>query len=143
MEAPQWLSQVVFAATVLSVGMAIVALVAVPWVVRKLPADYFARPHRRHSQRTRGVAEHLVVGVKNLIGALFVLLGIVLLFMPGQGLLTLLVGVMLMNFPGKHRLEGYIVSQSGVYGALNWMRRKQNLPDFILPGSDDTDAPGK
>ena len=49
---------------------------------------------------------------------------------PGQGLLTLLVGLLLMNFPGKYRLERWLVGRRGVLTALNWLRRRGGHPPF-------------
>ena len=37
------------------------------------------------------------------------LVGVAMLALPGQGLLTMLVGIMLMNFPGKFRLEQALI----------------------------------
>jgi|TARA_B110000483_G_C18031019_1_gene478733 hypothetical protein len=47
------------------------------------------------------------------------LVGLLLLFLPGQGLLTILIGLMLMNYPGKSRLEQKIVRMPGVLASLN------------------------
>jgi len=68
-----------------------------------------------------------------LVGALLVLLGMVMLVTPGQGLLTLLVGLLLMNFPGKYRLERWLVGRRGVLTALNWLRRRGGHAPFEPP----------
>ncbi|MDO9516370.1 MAG: PGPGW domain-containing protein, partial [Syntrophales bacterium] len=71
--------------------------------------------------------------VKNLAGVVFVVAGIVMLFMPGQGILTILIGVMLMNFPGKRLLELRTISQPSVLGAINWVRARSQRPPLALP----------
>lgn len=120
-------------------GLSLLALVAtaiaVPWVVARLPHDYFNQSHRavwRLSLDEPWFA--LVLGmVKNVLGALLVLLGLVMLVTPGQGLLTLLVGLLLMNFPGKYQLERWLVGRRGVLTALNWLRRRRDQPPFDPP----------
>jgi hypothetical protein len=52
-----------------------------------------------------------------------------MLFLPGQGLLTMLIGLMLIWFPGKYRLEKWLVHQPGILKGINWFRGKRgNLP---------------
>jgi archaellum biogenesis protein FlaJ (TadC family) len=111
---------------------AVATLLAIPWVVARLPADYFHHSRRenwRGSQRASAVA--LLFGVvKNLLGAVLLVLGVVMLFIPGQGLLTILVGLLLMNFPGKYRLERWLVQRPGVLRSLNWLRKRHGRPPF-------------
>jgi energy-converting hydrogenase Eha subunit A len=124
-----------------STGASLLALAAtvvgIPWVVARLPADYFSSP-RRHSWRT---SDHeplpaLVLGLlKNVVGAVLVVLGFVMLFTPGQGVLTLLAGLLLMNFPGKYQLERWLVCRRGVLKGLNWLRRRHGQPPLVAPGS--------
>ena len=46
---------------------------------------------------------------------------------------TALVGLMLMNFPGKYRLERWLVTRPGAMPALNWLRERRGQPPFELP----------
>jgi len=55
-----------------------------------------------------------------------------MLVLPGQGVMTVLIGVALLDFPGKHRLQRWIVGRRGVLDALNWIRRKRGRPPFSL-----------
>lgn len=135
---PHWLEQVlpqlVFWGSFISLGTLVAAIVLVPWVVNRLPEDYFCRP-RRQSLRTGdgGPLAWLFAALKNLLGATLVLLGLLMLFTPGQGLVTVLVGLLLMNFPGKYRLERAVVRKESVMRALNWFRRRRGKPDFRPP----------
>lgn len=110
-------------------------LIGVPWVVARLPHDYFNQSHRavwRLSLEAPWYA--LLLGaVKNVLGVLLVLLGLAMLVTPGQGLLTLLVGLLLMNFPGKYQLERWLVCRPGVMKALDWLRKRKGQPPFEPP----------
>ena len=121
--------------TGLSLVAVIGTIIGVPWVVTRLPHDYFSRPRRavwRESADEPVFA--LVLGViKNLLGALLVLLGLVMLVTPGQGLLTLLIGLLLMNFPGKYQLERWLVLRPGVLRGLNWLRGRRDQAPFDSP----------
>lgn len=122
-----------------SLAMAVLTLVAVPWIVVRLPADYFVR--RRREVWRRGPS-HLPGALvftllKNLLGLLLVVLGVVMLVTPGQGILTLLVGLLLMNFPGKYWLERWLVTRKGVMRGMNWLRRKGGREPFHHPDSGE------
>lgn len=118
-----------------SVAMFVGTLAFIPLLVARLPVDYFASPRRhpppwcaRHPGLT--LFYHLV---KNVLGVLFLVGGFIMLFTPGQGLLSLLIGVSLTDFPGKYRLERALVSRPGVARAVQWMRRKAGREPLQLP----------
>lgn len=127
--------QLLLWATGLSVVAMIGALIGVPWVVTRLPHDYFSRPERAVWRESSGepVFAMILGMLKNLLGLLLVLLGIVMLVTPGQGLLTLLAGLLLMNFPGKYQLERWLVLRPGVLRGLNWLRGRRQQPPFDAP----------
>jgi len=118
-----------------SVGMLILAMLAVPWLVCRLPRDYFLPEHRRRLADRGPVPPiywPLVIG-RNLLGAIFILLGLIMLVTPGQGLLTLLAGLWLTNFPGKYSLERRLVAAPGVLRAVNWIRSRRGYPPLQPP----------
>ena len=47
-----------------------------------------------------------------------------MLFIPGQGLLTIAIGLLLMDYPGKFTLERKIASNPKIFNGLNWLRAK-------------------
>ena len=126
---------VLWCARGLSLACLVATVVGVPWVVARLPHDYFNQS-RRAAWRQTGEAPWfalLLGALKNAVGALLVLLGVVMLVTPGQGLLTLLVGLLLMNFPGKYQLERWLVMRPGVLRALNWLRGRKGQDPFDPP----------
>lgn len=135
-----WLEQhapeLVLWVTVASLLMLACALAVLPWVVSRLPADYFNTLDRKPFYRQYGPAGVLLSLLKNLLGLILLVLGLVMLVTPGQGLLTMLLGLLLMNFPGKYRLERAVARRKGVMKALNWMRRRKGQPPFESLDSD-------
>jgi hypothetical protein len=116
-------------------------LALIPWVVVRIPADYFAgrkRPVQRQLALRSPVAWLVLLVVKNLIGALLVLAGLVMLVLPGQGLLTIIIGVLVMNFPGKFAFERWLVSRGPTLSLINRIRRRYGRSPLVLSGDDET-----
>ncbi|MBN2539760.1 MAG: hypothetical protein JXB09_06905 [Deltaproteobacteria bacterium] len=112
-------------------------LAALPFFVARIPEDYFLRSGARSSRRyANSPAGLLYLIVKNLAGVVFIIMGIAMLFFPGQGILTILIGIMLTNFPGKHLLALRFIRQPSVLGAVNWMRARSQRPPLVLPRTD-------
>ena len=108
--------------------------ILIPWLIVRIPRDYFT--HGRHhalawEDRHPAVRVLLLTG-KNLLGVFFVLVGIAMLVLPGQGILTILAGLTLLDFPGRHRLVCWIVGRRAVLGSLNWLRRRAGRPELIV-----------
>lgn len=121
----------------ISALMAIATLICLPWVITRLPQDYFLPSRRitlRESAPKPALSAFLTL-IKNGVGLLLVVLGLIMLVTPGQGILTILAGLMLMNFPGKYRLERWLVLRPGVLIALNWLRRLRGQEPFDAPQS--------
>jgi hypothetical protein len=118
-----------------SAVMFVAGLLLLPWLLARMPSDYFLthRDYLPHWKQTHPVLRYVVLGVRNLIGLALILLGIVMIFTPGQGLLSLLVGLSMTTFPGKRTLELKLIRSKGVLKAINWIRRKQHRDPLVLP----------
>jgi len=118
----------------ISVALLIVSIAIIPWIVIKIPDDYFHEHYRVRVSKRSGhpLFAQLLAGLKNLIGFIFVIFGILMLILPGQGILTILIGLFLMNFPGKYQFERKIVSLPRVLKSLNWIRAKANKPPLLV-----------
>ncbi|MGQ4810138.1 hypothetical protein NKDENANG_03585 [Candidatus Entotheonellaceae bacterium PAL068K] len=110
-------------------------LIVIPFLVIRIPVDYFTRGKRYAARdHSQSVVRHtLGLLLKNLLGFLFIGAGLVMLVLPGQGIITILIGLMLMNFPGKYALERCIVQQPAVFRTINWMRERVDQPGLELP----------
>jgi hypothetical protein len=119
----------------LSLFAFVVTLVAIPMLVIHIPADYFTREKRypNESPRKHSLLHFGGLILRNFIGIVFIVAGIAMLVLPGQGIITLLIGLMLLNFPGKLALERRIIKHQSVLRAMNWMRFKAQKPALELP----------
>lgn len=111
---------------IFSVVSFLLSLLIIPWLVTRLPADYFAKPRRDSliSHRFPSWIRVLLLALKNLSGLLVIGLGIVMLVIPGQGLLTILIGLILIDFPGKYSFQRALVRRKPVLRSINWLRER-------------------
>lgn len=72
-------------------------------------------------------------GLKNLAGLGIIVLGVAMLLLPGQGILTILIGLTLLDFPGKRRLEIWFVRRSSILNGINRIRKKARREPLKLP----------
>ncbi len=114
------------------------SLIAVPWIINNMDADYFKNHwvQRAEKRRTHVVVATLILAGRSSIGALLFIAGVAMLFLPGQGVLTMLIGICVMEFPGKQRLLKKIIAQKKVQQGLNWIRQKGGKPRFEFSNSD-------
>jgi hypothetical protein len=111
------------------------SLIAVPWLITRIPADYFIR-QRHYVDRWKPqhpILRMAVLAIKNLFGGALVLAGVVMLFTPGQGVLTILVGLLFIDFPGKFAAERRLITLTPVFRAANWIRAKAGRIPLKLP----------
>jgi len=127
--------------SLLSVGL-------VTLLIIYLPANYFLdRTERNLWVDQHPVVRWILIALKNAIGVVLVVVGFLMLFGPGQGLLTILIGVMLLDFPGKRKLELRVLSQPKVYAAINRVRARFGRPPILLPRTlahpaEEPESPG-
>ncbi len=119
---------------VFSVVSFVATLALVPVLVVRIPADYFAEKKRHRWEPW--AHEHPLIRwslliAKNLLGYVFIILGIAMLVLPGQGVLTILIGIMFINFPGKYRLERWVVMRDPVLKTINRLRQRAGHPPLI------------
>jgi len=113
-------------------------LIAVPIILIRLPHDYFSFPHRHRipwQRRNRFLRIPLFI-IKNFLGVVFILLGILMLVLPGQGLLTIVVGLVLLEFPGKYNFERWAVNRPPLLRAINWIRAKAGKGELDVYSTD-------
>ena len=130
----QWIPvDVLIGLTVASVIGFVGSLIAIPLILVRLPADYFDTRTPRHWMKDHHPMLRLLGMVaKNVVGVVFVVAGFAMLFLPGQGLLTMLIGISLIDFPRKRELEAKMVGQPTLLNVINGMRRQFDKPPLTL-----------
>ncbi|MEZ5963479.1 MAG: PGPGW domain-containing protein [Planctomycetota bacterium] len=123
--------------TVASFATIPIAILLLPFAVELLPVDYFVTPSR-HRVRYRHPAVAVTLWLlRNLLGWVLVLAGIIMLLLPGQGMLAIVVGLTLVEFPGKFRLERWLVRKGPILRLLNWLRARRHAPPLLAPVDPD------
>ena len=111
-----------------SILIFIISILGISWFVAQIPEDYFLSSKRKPSkwQEQKPILRLAVLFGKNIIGVSLIIGGLLMLVLPGQGLLTIVTGLLLINYPGKYKLEQKLVAIPSVFRALNWIRVKAN-----------------
>ena len=114
-----------------------VTLAIIPWLVVKIPHDYFVEKRRTAllSGKLPFGIRILVLVLKNCLGLVIVALGIIMLIIPGQGVLTIVIGLILIDFPGKYHLERRLMQRKPVLKSVNWLRVRRQKPPLDFGNS--------
>ena len=132
MERIESLESLLIGLGITSVILFLGSVILIPLIIAYLPKDYFTRTIKPFNQlnplRMMGRV------AKNLIGTLFLLSGLIMLFIPGQGILTILLGLSLIDFTGKRHLETRILNSPKAYRLIEWCRSKSGREPLIIPG---------
>ena len=122
-----------------SIFIFLISILGISWFVAQIPEDYFLPSKRQTSkwQKQKPILRLVVVLGKNILGFSLIIGGLLMLVLPGQGLLTIVTGLLLVNYPGKYRLEQKLVSMPSIYKALNWIRFKAKKPPLQRKASHE------
>ena len=116
-----------------SAAMLVISAMLIPYLIVRLPADFYAENnHRRRLFQDRPIVRCLFLTVKNTIGALLLVAGILMLVLPGQGILTILAALALLDFPGKRKLEMSILHRPTVMKSINWLRKRAGREPLLF-----------
>jgi len=113
----------------------VIGIISTPFIVSRIPMDYFVYDEKRAiaNDSHHVVMRWLLACLKNMLGAILVVAGIIMLVTPGQGVLSILFGLMIMNYPGKYQLERWIIRRPVIFQAVNALRAKQGQPPLQAP----------
>lgn len=124
--------RVVFGLATFVVSLVITTLIA-GIVVVKIPANYFSSHYQSDFlPNSSWITRWGAVVAKNIAGLFLVIIGIVMLVGPGQGILTILIGLIMMDIPGKRPLEARIIKRPTVLHAVNALRARYNKPPLQM-----------
>ena len=128
----QWISK---EAVVWISGLALtIGVIVIPWILVEMPADAFTNV-KRYSWLDKKPASVRIPFriIKNLLAFGLILLGAVMFVTPGPGMFPILLGVLLADFPGKLKLQRWILSKPYVMNSMNCLRRKFRRPPLQKP----------
>ena len=136
-----WLAQYQSLFTWLAIGSVItfvVSLLSLPWLGALIPEDYFCHDRRQPAgmKKTHPVVRMILLIMKNILGAILLAGGFIMLFVPGQGLLTIAMGMVLLDYPGKFQLEQRLASNDKILNGLNWFRARAKAPPLKVEKVD-------
>lgn len=108
-------------------------VLVIGFVFVKIPPHYFSSHYQDDFlPNSSWFTKWSAVILKNLAGLVMVIIGIVMLVGPGQGILSILTGLILMDIPGKRPLEARIVRRPAVLAAVNKLRAKYRREPLIV-----------
>ena len=130
----------IFLTILLTTAAAIVYFIVISYLITQLDKGYFLRKKQSgehmieslHLTAKNSPLTYLVKMAKIIFGLILLVCGLVMLVLPGQGLLTMLIGLSLLPFPGKQKLEQNILDRKSIRQSLNWIRTKANKEPFIF-----------
>lgn len=128
----QWISK---EAVLWISGIALtIGVVVIPWILVEMPADAFTNVKRYSWLDKKPASVRIPFRIlKNLLAFGLILLGAVMFVTPGPGMFPILLGVLLADFPGKLKLQRWILSKPHVMNSMNWLRRKFRRPPLQKP----------
>lgn len=115
------------------------SLLIIPWITCRLDKNFFLHLHEHTKKEDEHPAIFILLKLlRYLVGSLLLFAGILMLFLPGQGILTMIIGISLLDFPGKRRLVDGVLQLSPIQNSLNWIRAKGDKPQFSFIDSEKT-----
>lgn len=127
-------SDLLFLLGSLSIFILIISVFMMVLIISFLPEDYFKSENRNLISSVQNsrypLLKLLVLITKNFFGILLLLSGILMLVLPGQGILTIITGLVFMDYPGKYKFERKLLRQKGVINSINWIRSRLSKPSL-------------
>ena len=117
----------------LSTATFFLSLLIIPWLIGKLPENFFLHLHEpRIREDEHPVIFYLFRFLRYSLGTILFFAGALMLFLPGQGILTIILGLSLLDFPGKRKAIDKLLSLHSVQHGLNWIRKKEHKKPFLF-----------
>lgn len=114
----------------LSAGLFLISALLLPLLIVRLPADHFMDTFDGVPTR-RSPAAH---AARIAFGSFLVVAGVLMLVLPGQGLLTIVAGLIVLDGPWRRWVERFALRRRSIVRSLDWLRRRAHREPFELPG---------
>ena len=112
---------------VISVILFTASLLLIPTLIKLIPENYFIK---KSNPRNKNI---LFLIIKNFLGYFLLVCGIAMLFLPGQGIITIVISIIFIDFPGKRKLELHIFTMQPVRRQIEAIRKKGGVPPLQFP----------
>lgn len=118
--------------TLVSMVTFVISIICIPLLVARLPRDYFQRAARRGTTTPRRVTSGylFLLVFRNIAGMALLLAGVAMLFLPGQGIITMIIGLVIMQVPFKRKLIYRMTRPLSVRHGLDWLRTRMKREPF-------------
>ena len=123
---------VIFWLSLLSFLIFIFSLVSIKWLVALIPSDYFVSKKDTKFKSEYPFIWLISMIIKNIIGYVLIIGGVLMLLLPGQGLFTIFIGLMMSNYPGKYYIEKKFIAIPSILKTINWLRKQSNKEPIII-----------
>lgn len=114
---------------VLSAVLFLISALLLPLLVVRLPADHFIDTFDGVPAR-RSPAAH---AARIAFGSALIAAGVLMLVLPGQGLLTIVAGLIVLDGPWRRWVERFALKRRSLVRSLDWLREKAHREPFELP----------
>lgn len=115
------------AITVVNLAFSLIFIIIVAIAFGALPKDYW---QHRGDEKYNSSALKII---RNILSLPFFVAGFLMLFLPGQGVLTVLRGLLVSDFSYKRKLIVKIISKEKVRNSLDALRKKMGKETFDWP----------
>lgn len=110
----------------------VISIICIPLLVARLPRNYFQLPkHNIRGDNRRLTPSYIfILLLRNIAGAFLFLAGIAMLFLPGQGVITIIIAFAMMTLPYKKVVLHKLTRHDSVQKSLDWIRKKMKKESF-------------
>ncbi len=120
----------------ISLATFFLSLLIIPLIVSNLSVNCFININKKKQAARISVTSLGFLLFRNIGGIFLLTAGFAMLFLPGQGILTILIGLLLLSFPGKQTMLNYLIFKPAVQHSLDWIRKKSGKPQFTWPSQE-------
>ncbi|MCH2533155.1 MAG: hypothetical protein MK008_01790 [Bdellovibrionales bacterium] len=114
------------ALNLLALALFVGSIVVSVFIILKLPQNYWLT----ENYRKPSLMESLL---RNIVATVFFWAGVAMLFLPGQGIITIVISFLISHVPYKRRLIRYFISKPKVQKGFDYIRTKFGKPCFTWP----------
>jgi hypothetical protein len=130
----------IFLTMLLTTFVSVIYFIVVSYIITQMDKRYFIRQKKDDALAKKtpkkvlihNILDYVIKAAKIIIGVFLLMCGILMLVLPGQGIITMIIGLSLIPFPGKDKFEQNLLARKSVRSSLNWIRAKANKDPFIF-----------